>query len=470
MMEVLDYYDIDRSSGNPLGVGLHELKLERKYEDQLVAQFLKYKIFDGNHPDQLCSLINKDVVPKEIEVSLLNTQKLGHSELLTFVRNRFLVKEGKDQPDVAFTATMSRTNPKTFANLFDVSTSITGKPGDTMKGNRNILQRVAAAYEAGQPVDLKEVVKSESLSVPLSIFKTDRTMRTGNKADFAHKLRSEAGLERTNTIPFHPAIDSKVVIDGPGLAYKIYTKNLESFSDFSREYRNKVYSFPSKYKDVHFDRYENPTPKGQTQENRKKGKSKGPKKKFKMKAVEKVFEPETELPSDMDAFFKIEKNKIRLQQLLGEDLIKHAPADMVITVYGAFEEPTEVRCSDPTVDTEELESDHVEADSRMILSKNTEVSRIVYFTEDTDFLLIALAQDFAGKQVYMQQRQSTKNSRIVTDMFTDVTELTSRLQALGVILIALLLYYALTGCDTVSYLFDQGKVKGYPIFLEFQVK
>ena len=133
-MDVLDYYEVDRSSGNPLGVGLHELKLERKWEDQLVAQFLKYKILDGNHPDQLYSLINKDAAPKEIEESLLNTQKLGHSELLTFVRNRFLVKEGKDQPDVAFTATMSRTNPKTFANLFDVSTSITGKPGDTMKG------------------------------------------------------------------------------------------------------------------------------------------------------------------------------------------------------------------------------------------------------------------------------------------------------------------------------------------------
>ena len=81
-----------------------------------------------------------------------------------------MVKEGKNQPDVAFTVTMSRTNPKTFANLFDVSTSITGKPGDTMKGNRNILQCVEAAYEAGQPVDLKEVVKSECLSVPFINF------------------------------------------------------------------------------------------------------------------------------------------------------------------------------------------------------------------------------------------------------------------------------------------------------------
>ena len=394
--------------------------------------------------------------------------KLGHSKLLTFVKNRFLVKEGKDQPDVAFTATMSRTNPKTFANLFDVSTDISGKPGDTLKGNRKILQRVAAAYEAGQPVDLKEVVKSESLSVPLSIFNTDRTMRGGNKSDFAHKLRSEVGLERTNAIPLHDASDSKYVIDGMALAYKIFTKNLRTFGDYLRVYCAKVYSFPSKYLDVHFDRYECPTPKGQTQEGRKKGK--GPKNKFKKKAVEKVFDIETELPTDMDAFYKIEQNKIRLQQQLGEDLIRNAPADKVVTVYATFEEPTEVRCSDPAVNTEEKESDHIEADSRMILSKNTDVSRLVYFTEDTDFLLIAVAQDFAEKQVYMHQRHSTKNNRTVTDLYTDITELTSRLKNMDISLVALLLYYVLTGCDSVSYLYDQGKVKGWPTFLEFQVK
>ena len=170
----------------------------------------------------------------------------------------------------------------------------------------------------------------------------------------------------------------------------------------------------------------------------------------------------------MASFYKIEQNKISLQQQLGEDLIKHAPADK-LTVYAAFEEPTEVRCSDPTVNTEEKESDHSEADSRMILSKNTDVSRLIYFTEDTDFLLIAVNQDFADKQAYMHQRHSVKNNRAVTDLFTDITELISRLNNMNIRLAALLLYYILTGCDSVSYMYDQGKEKGWPTFLEFQV-
>ena len=176
------------------------------------------------------------------------------------------------------------------------------------------------------------------------------------------------------------------------------------------------------------------------------------------------------MPTDTGAFHKIEQNKIRIQQQHGEDLIRHAPADKVVTVYATFEEPTEFWCSNPAVNTKEKESDHIEADSRMILSKNTDVSRWVYFTEDTDFLLIAVAQDFAEKQVYMHQRHSTKNNRTVTDLYTDITELTSRLKNMDISLVALLLYYVLTGCDSVSYLYDQGKVKGWPTFLEFQVK
>ncbi len=71
-------------------------------------------------------------------------------------------------------------------------------------------------------------MKSESLSVPLSIFNTDRTMRGGNKSDFAHKLRSEVGLERTNAIPLNDSTDSKYVVDGMALAYTVCTKNLKT--------------------------------------------------------------------------------------------------------------------------------------------------------------------------------------------------------------------------------------------------
>ena len=141
----------------------------------------------------------------------------------------------------------------------------------------------------------------------------------------------------------------------------------------------------------------------------------------------------------------------------------------MVTAYGAFEEPTEVRCSDEDVDTEDLESDHVEADSRMILSAKTSVTRIVFVTEDTDFLSLALAQDFGDKQIYIQQKQTHQNSRTFVDFFTDVKEIICRLINKGINPENILILQALTGCDTVSFLFSIGKCTGWTTYIEYQV-
>ena len=471
MTSTLEYYEVEKSSGNRLGIGLHELKLESQYESQLVDQFIKYRVFDGTHPEKLSSLVNNDVVPQDIEESLLKTEELGHNELLTFVRDRFVVKEGKETPDVAFTATMTKTKAPTFANLFDVKNEQAGDSGDTMKANRKVLQRVAAAYHAGQPVDLKEICKSESLSVPLAIFNTDKTMRTGNKSELATQIRQEVGYERTLSLPPHPISESKHSHDGMNIVQKLcsFTKNMENFDDLFKAFRTKCYSYPSKFIDLHFERYERPTPKGQCQQKRKKGKgSNQPKKKFKRKAVEKVFTADTALPVNMEAFLSIPENKIRLQRELAEDILSNAPEDKVITVFGAFEDATEVRCS-KDIDTEDLENDHTEADSRMILSKSPNVTRIVFVTEDTDFLVIALAQDFGDTKVYIQQKQSHQNSRTYVDLFTDVQEIITRLINKGIKRENILLLHALTGCDTVSFLYSIGKCTGWTTYIEYQV-
>ena len=193
------------------------------------------------------------------------------------------------------------------------------------------------------------------------------------------------------------------------------------------------------------------------------------KKKFKRKAVEKVFTTGTDLPANMEAFLSIAENKTRLERELAEDILTNAPPDKVVTVYAAFEEPTEVRCS-KDIDTEDLESDHVEADSRMILSsKNINASRLVFVTEDTDFLVIALAQDFGDVQVYIQQRQSHQNSRTYVDLFTDVQEIIARLINKGIKRKNILILQAATGCDTVSYLYGIGKCTGWTTYIEYQV-
>ena len=83
--------------------------------------------------------------------------------------------------------------------------------------------------------------------------------------------------------------------------------------------------------------------------------------------MEKAISPELELPEDFHAFLSIAANKIALKQLLGEDLIAHAPENKTIVVSGAFQDPLDIRSSVLTLDLTGLVSDHSKADTRIIL-------------------------------------------------------------------------------------------------------
>ena len=55
-----------------------------------------------------------------------------------------------------------------------------------MKADRNVLQHLLIAHEAGRPYDLPLVLKHELLSVPLSLTELNDTFRTGNKSVLAN--------------------------------------------------------------------------------------------------------------------------------------------------------------------------------------------------------------------------------------------------------------------------------------------
>ena len=80
----------------------------------------------------------------------------------------------------------------TFASLFEVKQSDhkTGK-AKTVKADRNILQRLITAYEAGRPVDLKNIMRHELFVVPLSLAEVNGQLRSGSKEILATILTSD---------------------------------------------------------------------------------------------------------------------------------------------------------------------------------------------------------------------------------------------------------------------------------------
>ena len=84
-------------------------------------------------------------------------------------------------------------------------------------------------------------------------------------------------------------------------------------------------------------------------------------------------------------------------------LIQHAPRDKTILVSGTFEDPLEVRSSSPNHDVQALASDHVEADTLMILSViHSQANHIIVESQDTDVFVVLIAnfKQFDKKCVY----------------------------------------------------------------------
>ena len=67
-----------------------------------------------------------------------------------------------------------------------------------VRADRNILQDLITAYQAGCDVDLLAILKHEPMTVPESLAEINGTLRTGNKSMLAEILTT--GINRTEAI------------------------------------------------------------------------------------------------------------------------------------------------------------------------------------------------------------------------------------------------------------------------------
>ena len=119
-----------------------------------------------------------------------------------------------------------------------------------------MLQRLCVAYQAGKPIDLSNAAAHGMLSVPLSLFHTDKIMRTGNKSDLVNNILESANVQMSMGISCNDRNLTHYVVDGVAHVYRISTQGLET------------YQLPSTNFDVVMDRYKGPSIKDGTGKNR----------------------------------------------------------------------------------------------------------------------------------------------------------------------------------------------------------
>ena len=188
--------------------------------------------------------------------SLLGASIYGQHQLEKCVKVRLNRNDQGQRPTVQIHSPLKKHNAPTFANLYTVRKD--SKENDKnviMKVDRNVLQRLITAYEAGREVDLQSVLKHELMPVSISFAEMNGSMRIRNKSVLGDILVE--GISCPEAIQLNER-SAGLVIDGQALIVAIgKPQHAETFGDLSDTYVNSVLlqGFQFQRIDVVFDRY-----------------------------------------------------------------------------------------------------------------------------------------------------------------------------------------------------------------------
>ncbi len=123
-------------------------------------------------PDVLCNIAStKDVATNAIQDSLLDAKRLGQNEVTRCIEEHLTNDDASAKPLVSFHAPLKRNNPPTCAKFYSIPKD-KGKER-AVKADRNLLQRLITALEAGRVADMPSILKHELMPVPLSLVEMD---------------------------------------------------------------------------------------------------------------------------------------------------------------------------------------------------------------------------------------------------------------------------------------------------------
>lgn len=198
----------------------------------------------------LVSLANKNTEPDDVVSDLLIAQERGKEQVITNVKQRLVEKT------VGFHDTLKKHGSKTFADLYKAKVSIKQNVQNTIKADRNLLQRLLNAVTAGRTVEMVNILKHELSPIPLSLPKPGGVMNSTPKAELIDILM--AGLSIPSEVP-EADLKTCVLIDGHALIDALGKPHgCQTFGDYAKVFLEIVtrhFGEHTRRVDVLFDRY-----------------------------------------------------------------------------------------------------------------------------------------------------------------------------------------------------------------------
>ena len=417
-------------------------RIKRDEQDviKIQQQFIRFKVFDGQQ-EELVSLATKDVASEDVRLALFTAEDRGKELVDAFITER-LASESQ-----SFYDTIKQNKSKTFHSLYlTPGSSSTKEKSDKkmIKADRKLFQRILVARDAGRDVNLENIMSHEISPVPLSLAHPGGKLRTPiNKSQLA-TIGGFIDQERTQSSLPSADLSTCVIIDGQALVQALgKPKKASTFGDLADSFTSTAFGNLRKIPhctrvDVPFDRYVKGSIKSGTRAKRAGAKS---------KLIRRIIDdPSVPLPANWKSFIDMPENKANLTDFLSSSLIekgKRLEHGEVITA-GGFSDELKAE-STKGRDVHKLQSNHEEADTRIILhaleAKECGYQRTIVICKDTDVIvLLAHFKHLLSQELWMQTGKSKEKKYIPIHDIQLPQSVSHNLPA----------FHALTGCDTVS--------------------
>ena len=367
------------------------------------------------------------------------------------MRERLITPED-GHPRVKFRDPLHKSKVLAFSSLYVIHNKSKGQES-TMKADRNVLQRLISAYQAGRTVDLHGLLQHELMTVPVSIANTNGSLRSGNKAILAEVLTKDVMCPTELVIT---ESTSCLLIDGQGLIVALgKPSGATNFGDVGDAFLKLVCHAGRSFDriDVIFDRYRECQSKLVLGRNV-----------LDNHAILEQWWRRVRyhfLPTGV-IFLDVPANKADLADFLSRQLIAYAPLGKTMVLAGGFHREDEVWKSNPELDICLLQASHEEAVSRLVFHcLHADAKTVVVSSNDTDVLLLMLSHFHKMQCQQLWIKSGTSKCR----KYIPVHDIKQTLSFSNSKFETLIPFHAITGCDTVSYFAGHSKKSARKLFI-----
>lgn len=390
----------------------------------------------------LLKLDTRDIVDPAVVSSICSAEKKGLEQYQSFVAERFQeqskpISEPIKKNKLLLFSRLPSNQKKSSASL-QVS---------SLKSDVSLFSRLYIACQSRNG-NLDEFFCHENQPCPPSLSQNGK-LRLVNKADLLHCLENCLELDDYQAPSSHFDV---IILDGAAVVNFLKPHAAKTFDDYAlKVFLPYIYNQLKRAcrVDIIWDQYFDNSLKSQTRSKRGKG-------------IRRRVEASSSLPGNWQEFLRIDANEIELFSFLVKHISQSVITKQIITTNGS-----DVFSIPPSQDTSSLAPcDHEEADTRIIVHLADAVSKgyknVLVRTVDTDVVVLAVA---AVAQVDVQMLWVAFGTG-KSFHHIPVHEIARSLGPSKSI--ALPMFHAYTGCDTVSSFSTKGKKTAWTTWMNYE--